>query len=215
MSEQPGTPSPLTLTADPRLDALLQRGWDEFGPAFAAAGPAKGARWLARRAGDPELADSVEPLLDGLAPGASDDERIESLFALAEVAEEMEDDLLTDALWEGALAAARELGDPDAVLEATSHLADLAERLGDPLAAAEFFVAFLNWRREPGHASDPEAVEEAFDQVVRLAELDGAPKAAAEWTYRQARYTRLLDTEDERAVEGDWEGDPAPYAAWA
>ncbi|CAA9534626.1 MAG: hypothetical protein AVDCRST_MAG59-158, partial [uncultured Thermomicrobiales bacterium] len=37
----------------------------------------------------------------------------------------------------------------------------------------------------------------------------------AVWAYRQARYTRLLEADDERAVEGDWEADPTPYSGWA
>jgi hypothetical protein len=101
------------------------------------------------------------------------------------------------------------------IAEATTRLAAIAEAQGDPLAAAEFYIDFLNWRRLPGHASDPEALETAFDEIVRLATLDGAQKAAALFAYRQATYTRLLDAEDDRAVEGDWEKDPAPYESWA
>jgi len=208
------TPRPLVLTADPRLDVALANGWEPFAQALAAAGPPRAARWLARRANDPDLAASAEPLVEALA-GADQEERGEALLALAEIAEEIEDDPLADAFWEGALESAEEAGDADAIAEATGRLAALAERLGDPLAAAEYRIAFLNWRRRPGHGSDPEAVEEAFDEIVRLAQQDGAQKEAAVWAYRQARYTRLLEADDERAVEGDWEADPAPYAAWA
>lgn len=209
-----GDPQPLTLTADPRLDAAVGKGWDAFAEAVAAAGAVRAGRWLGRRSGDPELAEMAEPLFAALA-GDDDEERGEALLALAEIAEELEDDPLADALWEGALAAAEAAGDADALAEATGRLAALAERLGDPLAAAEYWIALLNWRRGSGNASDPEAVEDAFDALVRLAQLDGAQKEAAVWAYRQARYTRLLEADDERAVEGDWEADPAPYAAWA
>ena len=210
----PEPPQPLTLTADPRLDTAVAKGWEPFAAAIAAAGSARAARWLARRAGDADLAESAEPLFAAVA-GDDPEERGEALLALAEIAEEVEDDALADAFWEGALESAEETDDADAIAEATGGLAALAERLGDPLAAAEYRIAFLNWRRRPGHASDPEAVEEAFDEIVRLAQHDGAQKDAAVWAYRQARYTRLLEADDERAVEGDWEADPAPYSGWA
>ncbi|MCC6314110.1 MAG: hypothetical protein IT337_08840 [Thermomicrobiales bacterium] len=206
-------PNPLILTANPRLDAALQQGWPAFGPALAKTTPVAAARWLAQRVGDPELAVTVEPLLAALA-APEPEERQEALLALAEIAEEVEDESLADALWEGALELAREQGDPDAMLEATSRLADLAERFGDLLAAAEHYIAFLNWRRQDEHASDAESVEEAFDEIVRLAEADGARQAAAAWTFRQAHYTRLLENDDERAVVGDWEDDPKPYTGW-
>ena len=207
-------PRPLTVTADPRLDAALAKGWATFAEAIASTGAPRTARWLAQRAGDPELAETAEPLIEAV-HGEDPEERGEALRALAEIAEEVEDDLLADAFWEGGLESAEETGDADALGEASGRLAALAERLGDPLAAGEYRIAFLNWRRRPGHASDPEAVEEAFDEIVRLALQDGAQKEAAVWAYRQARYTRLLEADDERAVEGDWEADPTPYAGWA
>ena len=134
---------------------------------------------------------------------------------MAELAEETGDDLLADTLWEGALFRAREVGEGDLVAEATRRLAALAERLGDPLAAAEFFIEFLNWRRQEGHSSDPEDILDAFGEVVRLAELDGARKAAAEYAYRLGAFARLVDEEDLSALEGDWEPGKPPYAAWA
>jgi len=204
----------LTLTADPRLDAAVAQGWEAMAVAIAAAGAIRASRWLARRAGDPDLAETAEALFAALL-GADPEDRGEALLALAEVAEEVEDDPLADALWEGALESAEATGDADAIAEATARLAVLAERLGDPLAAAEYRIAFLNWRRRPGHASDPEAVEEAFDEIVRLAQRDGAQKEAAVWAYRQACYARLLEANDERAVEGDWEADSEAYSGWA
>jgi hypothetical protein len=164
--------------------------------------------------GDPDLVDVAAPLL--LAAIDSDpEEAADALFGLAELAEEAGDDLLADTLWEGTADHARASGDGDLVAEATRRLAALAERLGDPLAAAEFHIGFLNWRRQPGHSSDPEDVEGAFDEIVRLAGADGAQRAAAEFAYQQAQFTRLLEAEDERAVEGDWESDPRPYTSWA
>jgi hypothetical protein len=203
----------LTLTTNPRLDASAQAGWEAWAAAAREAGAAAVAGWLARRAGDADLRGEALPAVEAVLAAGEPDEAVAARAELAELAEAI-DDLLADTLWEGVLAAAREAEDGDAVAEATGRLAAIAEANGDPLAAAEFHVEFLNWRRQPGHASDPEAVETAFDEVIRLAERDGNPKAAAIYAYRQAGYTRLLEADDDRAVEGDWERDPAPYEGW-
>ena len=214
MSLADGSPSPLHLTRSPRLDNALRLGWESFARTLAAAGPEEAARWLAARVDDPELADIAEPLL-AAAMSEDAEEAAEGLSGLAELAEETEDDLLADTLWEGALDRARDVGDADLVAEVTRRLAGLAERLGDPLAAAEYHIEFLNWRREPEHSSDPEDVEVAFDEIVRLATADGAPQAAAQYAYRQVGFTRHLEADDPRAVEGDWEADALPYETWA
>lgn len=208
-----GTPAPLQLTRSPRLDSALRFGWESFARTLAATGSVDAARWLAARVDDPDLAEVAEPLL-AAALSADAEEAGEGLFALAELAEETGDDLLADTLWEGVLARARDANDGDAIMEATRRLAALAERLGDPLAAAEFFIAFLNWRREEGHAADPEDVLDAFDEIVRLAGSDGARKAAAEYEYRQAGFARVVEAEDPRAVEGDWEPGRPAYEGW-
>ena len=214
MSLADGNPSPLHLTRSPRLDNALRLGWESFARTLAATGPEDAARWLAARVDDPELAEIAEPLL---AAALSDDgeEAAEALSDLAELAEETDDDFLADTLWEGVLDRARSIGDGDLIAEASRRLSGLAERLGDPLAAAEFHIGFLNWRREPEHSSDPEDVEVAFDEIVRLATGDGAQKAAAEYAFCQAGFTRLLDADDPRAIEGDWETHRNPYESWA
>jgi hypothetical protein len=189
-------------------------GWRSFARTLAAAGAADAARWLAGRLDDAEVDEIAEPLF-AAAIRDDPDESAEALSALAELAEETGDDLLADTLWEGVLERSRQLADGDLMAEATRRLASLAERLGDPLAAAEFQIGFLNWRREPEHTSDPEDVEMAFDEIVRLADADGAPKAAAEYAYRQVGFTRLLDVDDPRTVEGDWEARSEPYRSWA
>jgi hypothetical protein len=209
-----GGSSPLRLTRSPRLDNALRLGWEPFSRTLAAAGPQDAARWLSARTGDPELAEVAEPLLAS-ALGHDPDEAADALFGLAELAEETEDELLADTLWEGVLDRAREIGEGDLIAEATRRLAALAERHGDPLAAAELFIEFLNWRRQPEHSSDPEDVETAFDEIVRLAAADGAQQAVAQYAYRQVGFTRLLDAEDPRAVEGDWETDSLAYQTWA
>lgn len=208
-----GSPAPLQLTRSPRLDNALRFGWDAFSRTLAASGAEEAARWLAARVHDPELADVAKPLLES-SISADLEESAEALFTLAELAEETGDDLLADTLWEGVLARARDANNEDLIIEATRRLAALAERLGDPLAAAEFFIAFLNWRRQDGHAADPDDVLDAFNEIVRLAEVDGARKAAAEYEYRQAGFARVLEAEDPRAVEGDWEPGRPAYEAW-
>ena len=213
MSSVDRATAPLQLTRNPRLDNALRFGWDSFSRTLAASGAEEAARWLAARVDDPELADVAEPLLES-SISADPEESGEALFALAELAEETGDDLLADTLWEGVLARARDALDGDLVIEATRRLAALAERLGDPLAAAEFFIAFLNWRREDGHAADPDDVLDAFDEIVRLAGVDGSRKAAAEYEYRQAGFARVLEAEDPRAVEGNWDPGRPAYEAW-
>jgi len=202
------------LTRSPRLDNALRLGWESFSRTLAAAGPRDAARWLSARTGDPQLAEVAEPLLTSVL-GRDPDEAADALFGLAELAEETEDELLADTLWEGVLDRARVIGEGDLIAEATRRLAALAERNGDPLAAAEFFIEFLNWRRQPGNSSDPEDVEVAFDEIVRLATADGAQQAAAQYAYRQVGFTKLLDADDPRAVDGDWESDAPAYQSWA
>jgi hypothetical protein len=209
-----GDRAPLVLTRSPRLDNALGLGWSSFSRTLTAAGPETAARWLATRLDDPDLLDAAAPLISAAIAGDGE-EAADALFALAELAEETDDDLLADTLWEGVLELAREMADGDLVAEATRRLAALAERLGDPLAAAEFQIGFLNWRREGDHASDPDDIEQAFDEIIRLAEVDGAQKAAAEFAYRQAIFTRLLEAEDPRTIEGDWEQEHRPYEGWS
>ena len=213
MPTRPDPPKALTLTVDPRLDAAVQGGWESWEAAARAAGAETVAAWLAHRAGDAAFKREALPVVRAFLEAGAD-ERVESTIELAELAEAA-DDVVADTLWEGVLAAGREAEDADAVFEGTRRLAAIAEAHGDALAAAEYWIDFLNWRREEGHASDPEQVETAFDEIVRLAEQDGAQKEAAIFGYRQARYTRLLEAEDDRAVQGDWEEDPAPYVGWA
>jgi hypothetical protein len=214
VSSAEGGPSPLRLTRSPRLDNALRLGWESFSRTLAAAGPEEAARWLSARTGDPELADVAESLLTS-ALGGDPDEAADALFGLAELAEETDDDLLADTLWEGVLNRSQVAADGDLMAEATRRLAALAERNGDPLAAAEFFIEFLNWRRQPEHSSDPEDVEVAFDEIVRLANADGAQQAAALYAFRQVGFTKLLDADEPRAVEGDWENDSLPYQPWS
>lgn len=204
--------APLPFTTSPSIDAALVGGWEPWIAAARKAGAAKTGAWIARRIGEPSAAAELTDLVDGL---LSDDAeaRAASATDLAESVE-AEDLMLADTLWEGCLAAGMELADPDIIFEAVSQLAGIAEDQGENLVAAEYWIHFLNWRREEGHESDPEAVQNAFDEIIRLAEDDGEQKQVADWTYRQVRYTKLADADDERASAGDWEAASEPYAGW-
>ena len=214
MSDVARPGQPLTLTTNPKLDAALNAGWEAWDEEARRAGVDAVAVWLARRTGAAGTREELLQPVRALLSAADAEERAVACAELAEVVGD-NDDLVADMLWEGMLAAGREADDAEVLFEATTHLAAIAEALGDPLAAAEYYLEFLNWRREAGHVADPDAVLGAFDEVVRLARLDGEQRAAALFEYRQAGFGRLVDAEDERATEGDWERDPAPYASWA
>ena len=189
--------SPLSLTTDPRLDAALAGGWESWERAAREAGPERVLRWAARRAG-PDL--PRDDLRDFLAALLAADDPDEAAFARAELAELLEDGL--------------DRADPELIFEATSHLAAIAEDHGDPLAAAEYFLDFLNWRRSEVGVSEPEAVQTALEEIARLAEADGEPKIAAQFAYRLVQFTRKADAEDDAATTGNWEATGEPYASW-
>lgn len=214
-TEPPHPGQPLMMMTDPQLDRAIQAGWDEWEVAARRAGPERVAKWLAVRLHLPDLVPDLREHVGEALAEADEEERTLALAELAELAEAGDDDLIIDTLWEGVLRLGRATNDADAIAEATSRLAAIAERLDDPLAAAEYYIDFLNWRRQPGHSSDPEQVETAFDEVIRLAEADREPAAAALFAHRQAEFARLQEQEDERASEGEWETSPAPYTGWA
>jgi hypothetical protein len=204
---------PLSLTANPRLDAALQSGWDDWEGAARAAGVPGVLSWLrARLELPPDGGDIVGPLTEILT-GDDPEERTVAQVELAEILHG-EDDALSEVLWEGVLAYGLESSETDFIVEGTTHLASIAEELGDPLAAAEYHIDFLNWRRQSDHHSESDQVELAFEEVIRLAELDGDSRAAAVYTHRQAAYNRLAEAEDDRAATGDWEANPHPYSSW-
>jgi len=204
----------LSFTPSPKLDAALQAGWEAWQEAARVEGQQRVAVWLAHRLRNPALKTELSETIEALLTSDDPEERSLALSEIAEIAETI-DDLLADTLWEGVLAAGFESEDADLIFEATSHLAAIAEDHGDPLAAAEYYIDFLNWRRQPDHASDPENVESAFDEVVRLAHLDGDRRAAALYEFRQAQFTRLAEADDERATTGDWERDGSPNESWS
>lgn len=212
--EPPSGGEPISLTTNPRLDAALADGWRQWEQAVTRTPLPVVLTWLRHRTGNEitrgDLTDGLRALLD-----AADTE--ERVLARAELAELLEgvDDPLAEALWEGVWAGGEESEDADTIFDAVSHLAALAEAAGDLLGAAEWYIDFLNWRRQDEHVADPDQVGAAFDEIVRLAEADGARAAAAQWTYRQAQFTRLLEAAPGAAEAGDWERSPAPYESWA
>lgn len=206
--------APLTLTMSPRLDGAAGIGWDAWLEAARSLGAAATAAWLARRAGDAALAETAGPAVRAVLEADGPDGAVEPRVELAELGEEI-DDLLAETLWEGVMAAARGEAEADALFEATGRVAAIAEGHGVLLAAAEHWIAFLNWRREAGHASDPDQVETAFEEVVRLAEEDGAPKEAALFGFRHAGFRRLVEAEEDRATAGEWESPGfGSYVGW-
>ena len=206
--------NPVNLTLDPKLDLALGAGWRSWEATARTAGLARVTAWASQRAGAEVPKDDLRDAIAALLEAEDEDDAVYARAELAELLEES-DDALADTLWEGVLERGFETDDPDLIFEATSHLAAIAEDHDDPLAAAEYFIDFLNWRRQPGHVSDPEAVQTAFDEVIRLAEADGQPQIAATFSYKQVRFTKLADAEAESATTGDWEADGAPYASWS
>ena len=212
--------TPLILTTNPRLDTALQLGWQAWEDSVVSAGQAASTAWLHARAngeiGREEIGESVAALLDA----EDGDDKVTARAELAELVGGI-DDAVAETLWEGVLAHGMATEDAETLFDATSHLAAIAEASGDPLAAAEYHIDFLNWRRQPDHSADPELVQSSFDEVIRLAEHDGAQTAAAQFTFRQATFTRLTESDDADpdapppAIEGDWEDDATPYVGWS
>jgi hypothetical protein len=205
--------SPISLTLSPRLDASLAEGWEAWEAAARAAGPPAVAGWIAQRLGRPQLRADLQSDVESFLAATDGEERALAIADLAEIVEG-HDDVLADTLWEALLALGFEQEDPDTITEAISRLAAIAEEHGDPLAAAEYHIDFLNWRRQDDHTSDPEAVADAFDEIIRLAGVDGDRQAVAMWEYRLASFIRLEESGDERAYAGDWEQSPIAYESW-
>lgn len=212
MSE-PRPASSISLTLSPRLDSALGQGWESWESAARTAGAPAVAGWIAQRLGRPQLRTELQPDVESFLAAADPEERALAIADLAEIVEG-HDDALADTLWEALLALGFEQEDPDTIIEATSRLAAIAEEHGDALAAAEYHIDFLNWRRQVDHTSDPEAVADAFDEIVRLAGVDGNPQAVAIWEFRLVSFIRLDEADDETASTGDWERSPIAYESW-
>ncbi len=204
----------LVLTTNPRLDAALVAGFVDWEESARAAGARVVAAWFARRQGEPNLEAALVPVVEALFEADDAEDRALARAELAELIGD-EDALAADTLWEGVLDAGHEIDDAETIFDAIRHLAAIAESHGDPLAAGEYFLTFLNWRREAGRMSEPELVETAFEEVIRLARVDGAQREAALFEFRHVAFVRSIERDDPRAAEGDWEPAAGPYQTWA
>jgi hypothetical protein len=210
-TEQPETT--LYFTLSPKLDQALAQGWRAWDAETDRAGADRVAAWLIHRQGDEADAEGIRESVAPLFSAEDDEAKIIAKADLAELLEETDPEV-SDMLWEGLLEIGYERDDPDLIFEATVHSATLAEAHGQFQIAAEYFINFLNWRRQPGHSSDPESVEDALAEAARLAEADGARREAAIFQYRLAQFVPLVEAGDDRAAEGDWEPDTTPYEPW-
>ncbi len=204
---------PMSLTVNPRLDAALHSGWEAWEETARATGVPGVLNWLKARLELPPDGGDMSGLLTDLLAEVDPEDRTIARVELAELLQG-EDDPLSETLWEGVLAYGLDTSECDYIFEASSHLAAIAEEYADPLAAAEYFIDFLNWRRQPEHHSESEQVEVAFEEIIRLAELDGDRRTVALYSNRQAQFNRLYEADDESAATGEWDSHPEPYTSW-
>jgi hypothetical protein len=212
---QPGPVTPLSLSVDPRLDLALKAGVDKWEETVALRGATATARWLIHRSAGADL--EQELVIDAIENLLLWEDPHDRALARAEVAEmvQTEDSELAETLWFAVREYAFETGDADLLAEASSHIAEIAIELDDPTSAAEVWIDFLNWRREPESTSDPESVLTALDEIIRAAEMDGAQAEAARFGYMQVQFQRLVDTADERATVGNWLDHENPIESWS
>jgi hypothetical protein len=204
---------PLVLTTNPRLSFALHGSGADLERAMEAVGREQVATWLLNRTGDELEASDLDAALAAWFEAASPDERVVARVELAELIGET-DEATSELLWEASLRDGYERGDAELAFDAVSNLARIAEESGDPLAAAEYFIEFLTWRRQDGHVSDPEFVHQAFEEIVRLAEAERQAAVAARYEHAHAQFSRIEDADDDRATEGDWAPGAPPFAGW-
>jgi hypothetical protein len=207
--------SPLRLSVDPRLDLALHAGIDAWEADVARRGATATAKWVLHRASeadlDPEIVlEAIENLI--LSEGPHD-----HALARAEIAEmvQSDDPDLADVLWFAVRDYAISVNDADLIAEATGHIAEIAFDLDEPTTAAEVWIDFLNWRREPESTSDPETVLTAFDEIIRAAEMDGAQAEAARYGYLQVQFQALVDADNPTATIGNWLNHDSPLESWS
>jgi hypothetical protein len=211
--DEPDGPSPLTVSVDAGLDLALAGGWAGWRSTASRRDLEAVTRWLISRLPEGVEPDDVEEPVQMLIGESAPEDRAMAAVDLAELFE-ADDPGFAAVLWESVLEAGKETSDAELVFEGTSRLAALEEDYGDPLTAAEFYIEFLNWRRQDDHASDAESVLTAFDEIIRLAAADGAPRAEAEFTHNQAQFMRDVEAESPAAEVGDWAPSLPPFAAW-
>jgi hypothetical protein len=206
--------SPLVFSANPKLDQALGQGIDAWEAEVAERGMLATAKWLTQRSVEARL--NQELLLEAIEYLLTSERTDDHMLARAELAEMLQpgDLTLADLLWFAVRDTAVELGDADMIAEASSHIAEIAFEVEEPTTAAEVWIDFLNWRREPESSSDADTVLTAFDEIIRAAEMDGAQADAARFGYLQVQFQALVDAEDERATAGNWMPSDAPFGVW-
>jgi hypothetical protein len=211
----PDPASPLSLSVDSRLDLALHAGIDAWEKTVAERGATATAKWLRQRAAGADLDDEI--MLEALENLIMSSDPHDRSMARAEVAEMTQagDPELAEVLWFAVRDYAISINDADLLADATGHLAEVAFDLDDPTTAAEVWIDFLNWRREPDSTSDPESVLTAFDEIIRAAEIDGAKADAARFGYLQVQLQALAAAEDERATVGNWLAHHDPITSWS
>jgi hypothetical protein len=212
-ASEPG--NPLTVSVDLRLDLALRSGIEAWETTVADRRATATTKWIMQRSAgaglDQELViEAIENLL--LAEDPAD--RARARAELGEMLQESDQEL-ADLLWFAVRDYAMQASDGDLLAEATGHIAEIAFDYDEPTSAAEVWIDFLNWRREPESSSDPEAVLTAYDEIVRAAEMDGAQAVAATYGYQQAQFQKLVDSEDPRATVGNWLPSADPLETWS
>lgn len=209
------TGSPLNLSIDPRLDLSLHAGIDVWEADVARRGAEGTAKWLMHRSAGAEL--DKELVLEAIENLLLSEDPHDRALARAEIAEiaQPEDVELAEALWFAVRDYAYQASDADLIAEASSHIAEIAMESDDPTTAAEVWIDFLNWRREPDSTSDPDTVLTAFDEIIRAAEMDGAQAVAARYGYMQVQFQALVETDDPRATVGNWLAHEDALESWS
>lgn len=209
MSEQ----SPITFTTNPRLSLALHGTGSEFESAMEAVGKEQTFNWLRNRTGGEIEEDMLWEAVNAWFEAESPDERVIPRVELAELLGETDEET-TELLWDASMRDGFARNDSEQAIDAVAQLAQIAERNGDALTAAEYYIEFLNWRRQEGHVSDPEYVHQAFEEIVRLAELESQAAVTARFGHAHAQFTRVEDQESESATEGDWSPETGPFKGW-
>lgn len=201
------------FTTNPRLSFALHGGGPDLERAMEAVGEEATREWFQDRVGEAITPEDLAAAVGAWFAAATPEDRTLTRADLAELIAEA-DPAPAELLWDASLREGYERGDSEQAFDATVQLATIAEEADDPLIAAEYYIEFLNWRRQSGHASDPEAVHEAFEAIERLAEREAQHAVAARFTHAHAQFTRVEDAGDETAIEGDWAPGAPPFAGW-
>lgn len=206
---------PVTLSVNPGLDIALRAGVDSWESSVARRGATATKKWVLHRAGGSDL--DGELVLEAIENLLLSEDSLDRTLARAELGEIVQDadSELADLLWFAVRDYSLAASDADLLAEASAHIAQIAFDLDEPTTAAEVWIDFLNWRREPDSTSDPETILTAFDEIIRAAELDGAQADAARYGYLQAQFQALVETDDPRATIGNWMAHEHSLESWS